>query len=94
MPLILATGEPVITLGGYKQRDPVPTVEQLEALVAAGEVKYAFLESGGAASSGTSGGESTGTAGELAEWIAAHGQAVSSAEYAGSSSSATLYYLQ
>ena len=29
VPVILATGEPVVTLGGYKERDPVPTADQL-----------------------------------------------------------------
>jgi 4-amino-4-deoxy-L-arabinose transferase-like glycosyltransferase len=43
VPLILATGEPVVTIGGYKSRDPVPTVSQLEELVATGRLQYVLL---------------------------------------------------
>jgi 4-amino-4-deoxy-L-arabinose transferase-like glycosyltransferase len=94
VPIILATGEPVITLGGYKQRDPVPTVEQLAALVAAGGVKYAYLESSDTESSSASGGETADTDSGLAEWITEYGQVVDSGEYGGSSPGGTLYYLQ
>jgi 4-amino-4-deoxy-L-arabinose transferase-like glycosyltransferase len=94
VPIILATGEPVVTLGGYKQRDPVPTLEQLKTLVAAGALKYAFLDSAAANGSAASGGESTSTAAELVEWITAHGQVIDSSKYGESSSDGTLYYLQ
>ena len=37
VPIILATGRPVVTIGGYKSRDPYPSADQLAALVASGE---------------------------------------------------------
>jgi 4-amino-4-deoxy-L-arabinose transferase-like glycosyltransferase len=42
-PMILATGEPVMAMGGFNGGDPAPTVEQLAAHVAAGEVRFVLL---------------------------------------------------
>jgi 4-amino-4-deoxy-L-arabinose transferase-like glycosyltransferase len=42
----LATGEPVMAIGGFNGSDPTPTLAQFQALVRAGEVHY-FLASGG-----------------------------------------------
>ncbi len=39
-PFILATGAPVLTMGGFNGGDPVVTVEALADMVAAGELKY------------------------------------------------------
>ena len=43
-PIALATGDPVITLGGFSETGapsvPVPTVEQLKAFIASGELRY------------------------------------------------------
>ena len=93
VPLILATGEPVVTIGGYKSRDPYPTVDELQQMVASGELRYVLLTS-------TSSAKSAGTTSEVArttlqavtEWVAANGTAVDSAAYGGSASG-TLYLL-
>lgn len=40
-PLIVAAGgEPVMALGGYDGRDPIPTLERFQEFVAAGEIRY------------------------------------------------------
>jgi 4-amino-4-deoxy-L-arabinose transferase-like glycosyltransferase len=42
-PLILDTGLPVLTMGGYSGSDPILTSDQLQALVQQGRVKYFLL---------------------------------------------------
>ena len=98
VPIILATGEPVVTIGGYKSRDPVPTVTELEAMVAAGEVRYALLAGGSRSASSSSYGSSARSSGEVgsvlkavADWIIAHGTVIPAAEYGGDEG--TLYFL-
>ncbi|MEL4357738.1 MULTISPECIES: glycosyltransferase family 39 protein [unclassified Luteococcus] len=64
----LATGSPVIALGGFNGTDPAPTLAQFKAMVAAGQVHW-FIGSGstgmpGSASSGAS------DASEIAAWVA------------------------
>jgi hypothetical protein len=52
----LATGLPVMTMGGFNGSDAAPTLEQLQAYVASGELRYVLLGSGGG---GGGGGTST-----------------------------------
>ena len=52
--VVLATHEPVITMGGFMGGDPAPTVAQLRKLVRAGEVRYVLL--GGVGGGGAPGG--------------------------------------
>jgi hypothetical protein len=42
-PLILDTGLPVLTMGGYSGSDPILTSDQLQGLVQTGRVKYFLL---------------------------------------------------
>ncbi len=77
-PIIVATGEPVVTIGGFGGRDPAPTVAQLEQLVADGELKYVLLGGG----RGPGGGDS-----DVSAWVQAHGTPVTGVETGG----ATLY---
>ena len=70
-PLILATGEPVMALGGFSGGDPILTPDQLAERIADGAVRYALLPSpterpDGAAWLGR--GRQT----ELAEWVQEH----------------------
>ena len=44
--IIIASGEPVVTIGGFNGGDPAPTVAQLEAMVKAGELKYVLVGGG------------------------------------------------
>ena len=56
-PLILATGKPVIAMGGFSGGDPTPTLAQFKQLVASGKVHYVLVGGGGGAAPGsTSGG--------------------------------------
>jgi 4-amino-4-deoxy-L-arabinose transferase-like glycosyltransferase len=61
----LATGYPVMSLGGFNGSDPWPTLEAFASLVAAGEVHY-FVGGGGF---GGQNGGSTATS-EIAAWVA------------------------
>jgi 4-amino-4-deoxy-L-arabinose transferase-like glycosyltransferase len=42
-PIILATGEPVMALGGFSGNDPILTSAQLQDLVQSGEVRFFFF---------------------------------------------------
>jgi 4-amino-4-deoxy-L-arabinose transferase-like glycosyltransferase len=43
-PLALATGLPVITLGGFSGVDPAPTADQLARLVSSGQLRYVLVD--------------------------------------------------
>jgi len=96
VPIILATGKPVVTIGGYKSRDPFPTVSELEGLIAAGDLRYVLLTSGSEPGPGPRGPASAAktrqTLRAVTDWVSAHGTAVDAAKYGGSSNG-TLYYL-
>jgi 4-amino-4-deoxy-L-arabinose transferase-like glycosyltransferase len=68
----LATGDPVMAVGGYNGTDPAPTLAQFRALVADGEVHW-FI--GGSGSSGTSNASGSDAAERIAAWVAAHYEA-------------------
>jgi 4-amino-4-deoxy-L-arabinose transferase-like glycosyltransferase len=72
--IILATGEPVVTIGGFNGQDPAPTVSRLAKLVAAGDLRYVLLSDGGGM-----GGPGGSPDSELAAWVKAHGTAVTDA---------------
>jgi 4-amino-4-deoxy-L-arabinose transferase-like glycosyltransferase len=66
--IILATGKPVVTIGGFSGNDPAPTVAQLAAMVAKGQLKYVLVGGGG-----PGGGSSA-----VTTWVQQHGTAVTS----------------
>lgn len=85
-PIILATGKPVIAIGGFSGNDNTMTVTKLEELVTSGQLKY-FLVTGNGGRGGSSGNEVT-------AWVEKYGTAVDSAKWSNSSSaSGTLYDL-
>lgn len=93
VPIILATGEPVMTIGGYKSRDPYPTAAELEQMVTAGELKYVLLTtSAGAKGAGSSTDTARDTLQAVSDWVVANGTAVDPSEYGGSATG-TLYLL-
>lgn len=93
VPIILATGEPVMTIGGYKSRDPYPTVAELQGRIAAGELRYVLLTSTSSAkAAGSSSAVSRDTLQAVMDWVKANGAVVDASEY-GSTSNGTLYYL-
>jgi len=61
-PIIIATGLPVMSLGGYSGDDQTLTVEQFQADVATGEVRYVLVGGFGA------GGGYFGGANEVIRW--------------------------
>ncbi|MGK5533249.1 HAMP domain-containing protein [Streptomyces sp. URMC 129] len=71
----LATGEPVMPLGGFNGTDPSPTLERFRQLVSAGRVHY-FVEGGGlTAAYGPDGlpgpaGETETEAARISAWVA------------------------
>jgi hypothetical protein len=99
-PIILASGQPVITMGGFNGSDPAPTLAQLQALVSSGQVHYVLLGGGGLGGGGggfggpPSGGNQAGNANRSAiqQWVTANGTVVPASAYGGSSS-AILYHL-
>ncbi|HKT00765.1 MAG TPA: glycosyl transferase, partial [Rugosimonospora sp.] len=62
----LATGKPVMALGGFNGSDPAPTLAQFQAYVAAKKVHY-FI--GGGLMQSSSG---SNDAAQIASWVAAH----------------------
>ena len=62
--LILATGEPVVTMGGFNGQDPAPTLAEFKRMVARGEVRYVLLDERGSSS--------------ISAWVKAHGTEVTS----------------
>jgi 4-amino-4-deoxy-L-arabinose transferase-like glycosyltransferase len=80
--IIIQTGEPVVTIGGFNGGDAAPTVSELAAMVSRGELRYLLLSSGG-------GGGPGGSRQGLTSWVKAHGTAVTGAGTSGG----TLYRL-
>jgi hypothetical protein len=80
--IIIATGKPVMALGGFSGSDQILTVQQLARLVANGTMHYFLIQAGGGP--GGSGGNSA-----LVQWVTTHGTVVPSSRYETSSTSAT-----
>jgi 4-amino-4-deoxy-L-arabinose transferase-like glycosyltransferase len=95
VPIILATGEPVIAMGGFSGSDPAPTLAELESMVSEGLVHYVLISGGqGGGSDGGPGGNFGGSSTGVTQWVTEHGTAISPSEYGGSSGSGTVYYLE
>jgi 4-amino-4-deoxy-L-arabinose transferase-like glycosyltransferase len=62
----LASGQPVLAVGGFNGTDPYPTLEQFQQMVQNGQVHY-FIGDGGMSSTST-GGSDAGA--RIAEWVA------------------------
>ncbi|MEU8652834.1 glycosyltransferase family 39 protein [Streptomyces sp. NPDC048737] len=63
----LATGDPVMAIGGFNGTDPSPTLAQFKQYVADGMIHY-FISSG---SGGGMGGSGDGTSAQITEWVEA-----------------------
>ncbi|MBV8541893.1 MAG: glycosyltransferase family 39 protein [Pseudonocardiales bacterium] len=63
----LATGDPVMAVGGFNGTDPSPTLEQFQRYVAQGKIHYMI---GGGGFGRQSGG--AGTSRQIAAWVAQH----------------------
>ncbi len=64
----IASGKPILAIGGFNGSDPTPTLAQFQRLVAAGRIHY-FLAAGGGPGGfrGQSGGRAS-----IQTWVAAH----------------------
>ena len=70
----LASGEPVMAIGGFNGTDPAPTLAQFEKYVSEGKIHY-FIASGGGGFPGAFGGGGGGTSGDatqITSWVKAH----------------------
>ena len=63
----LATGDPVMAVGGFNGTDPAPSLAQFEAYVRAGRIHY-FI-GGGTGANGSSG---SGDSDQISAWVTAH----------------------
>ncbi|MFI9610994.1 ArnT family glycosyltransferase [Streptomyces sp. NPDC052023] len=61
----LATGEPVMAIGGFNGTDPAPTLSRFQQYVADGKIHY-FVAGGGG---GGMGGASNGTSSQITSWV-------------------------
>jgi 4-amino-4-deoxy-L-arabinose transferase-like glycosyltransferase len=72
-PIIIATGKPVVTIGGFNGGDNAPTVTQLAQLVRSGQLRYVLVGGGGAPGGGPGGGSDQQA---IQAWVRQHGTAV------------------
>jgi len=93
--IILATGKPVMALGGFSGNDQILTTGQLARLVANGTIHYFLIQGGGQGGGGGAGGNAA-----LMQWVTTHGTLVPAGRYETGSTSttqgggqATLYYV-
>ncbi len=63
----LATGDPVMAIGGFNGTDPSPTLAQFKKYVAEGKIHY-FIAGGGFGGGGGGGGNS-GTGSRISSWV-------------------------
>ncbi|QDN81117.1 phospholipid carrier-dependent glycosyltransferase [Streptomyces sp. S1A1-7] len=77
--IILESGQPVISMGGWSGSDNAMTLAKLKSLVKSGKLHYIIVNSDGG----------QGTNSEIATWVKAHGTAVKSSAYSSGSSSTT-----
>jgi 4-amino-4-deoxy-L-arabinose transferase-like glycosyltransferase len=67
----LATGDPVMAIGGFNGTDPTPTLAQFQEYVREGKVHY-FIGRGGFGGGGFGGGGTTGTSSAITAWVSAN----------------------
>jgi 4-amino-4-deoxy-L-arabinose transferase-like glycosyltransferase len=64
----LASGEPVMAIGGFNGTDPSPTLAQFQELVRQGRIHY-FIGGGGRGFGGGPGGATSGTSAQISAWV-------------------------
>jgi 4-amino-4-deoxy-L-arabinose transferase-like glycosyltransferase len=65
----LASGEPVMAIGGFNGTDPAPTLAQFETDVSEGKIHYFIADGGGF---GGPGGSASDDASRITAWVASH----------------------
>ncbi len=66
--LQLASGDPVMSIGGFNGTDPTPTLAEFERYAQQGKIHYFF----GGGGFGVGGGGATGTGSEITSWVEQH----------------------
>ncbi|SPF54041.1 PMT family glycosyltransferase, 4-amino-4-deoxy-L-arabinose transferase [Candidatus Desulfosporosinus infrequens] len=84
--LILETGEPVMTLGGFMGSDPILTVDQFKQIVADGALRYAMVTAGASRGMGLAGAMGGNSNNAIMNWIKANGKIVPESEWKDSTS--------
>ncbi|MDR3586699.1 MAG: glycosyltransferase family 39 protein [Desulfosporosinus sp.] len=79
--IILETGEPVLTLGGFSGSDPILTVEQFKQLVSDGAIRYAMVGGGTSRGSELGGAVESNPNNAIMSWIEANGKVVPESEW-------------
>ena len=67
----LASGDPVMAIGGFNGTDPAPTLAQFEQYVQSGQIHY-FISGGGRGGGGIGGGSSSSAASQISSWVTSH----------------------
>ncbi len=86
--IIIASGDPVITIGGFSGSDPAPTLAQFEQLVASGQVRYVLVSGTGGGGGFGGGPGGSGSTSSISSWVTTHGKQVT---VTGSTGTAALY---
>jgi hypothetical protein len=92
-PIIVATGEPVMTIGGFNGGDPAPTLAQFKQMVADGKVRFVLVGGGGMGGGPGGGGPGGGGTSQISSWVTQNGKAIDASTYGGSGTNGTLYDL-
>jgi 4-amino-4-deoxy-L-arabinose transferase-like glycosyltransferase len=95
-PIIIATGKPVVTVGGFNGGDPAPTLRQFQALVANGKVRFVLVGGGGfgggfGGGGGGGGGRAGGGNASITDWVTANAKLVPATTYGGTGNAGALY---
>ncbi|MFI5261658.1 MAG: glycosyltransferase family 39 protein [Candidatus Limnocylindrales bacterium] len=84
----LASGEPVMAMGGFTGSDPAPTLAEFKAYVASGRIRYLLVQGSGTGG-GSGGANGSSSISAIDTWAASVGTVVDT----GSSAGGTLYDL-
>ncbi|MDR3583797.1 MAG: glycosyltransferase family 39 protein [Desulfosporosinus sp.] len=85
--LILKTGEPVLTLGGFSGSDPILTIDEFKQLVNTGAIRYAMASGGASRGMGLAGAVGSNSNNAIMSWIKANGKVVPDSEWRNSPTS-------
>jgi 4-amino-4-deoxy-L-arabinose transferase-like glycosyltransferase len=67
----LATGDPVMAIGGFNGSDPSPTLEQFQRYVTDGKIHYFIGGGGGGFGGGRAGSGGSNYSSQISEWVTA-----------------------
>ena len=87
----IATGLPVMAMGGFTGSDPTPTLSQLKSYIASGKLRFVIVSGGGFGGGGFGGGAATGdtSSSDRDSWVTSTCKVV---DYGGASASSSGLY--